>query len=48
MNHLQCFGAILLDFVHNLIITIGSPIITDSTYKKSNLHNMSQLNSGSV
>jgi len=34
MNLLQCFGAILLDFVHNLIITIGSPIIADSTHKK--------------
>jgi hypothetical protein len=34
MNHLQCFGAILLDVVHNLIITVGSPIITNSTHKK--------------
>ena len=34
MNHLQCFGAILLAFMHNLITTLGSPIIMDTTHKK--------------
>jgi hypothetical protein len=32
--HLQCFGAILLAFMHNLITTLFSPIITDTTHKK--------------
>jgi len=34
MNHLQCFGAILLAFMHKLITTPGSPIITDTTHRK--------------
>jgi len=34
MNHLQCFGAFLLAFMHNLITAIGSLIITDTTHKK--------------